>query len=297
MNIDHLKIFINLTETLNFSQTAKTMNISQSAVSQAIKSIENELGFDLFKRTKRQVNLTKGGEAFSKRMTIMLSNFDKAVIDSREISQRERSALTIGTTGTTFEAHLLPLIIKDFRLNYPDVKIYLEYFSHNQLKQHLLNQECDLIFTTIDDIQAEKAFNFTPLVTGYFCALVPKTNPLSHQPRLTLSDFEHQNLILLNDDWCPPQQLKLQTTIKTTCTTLETTYVDNVAVANTMVEAGLGITVMPNFINCSSKNLFTAIPLDYHVTLAYGTATLIPTPTTTTARFIKQLAAFDGWSK
>lgn len=64
MNIDHLKIFINLAETLNFSLTAKTLNLSQSAVSQAIKSIENELGFSLFKRTKRQVRLTKSGTLF-----------------------------------------------------------------------------------------------------------------------------------------------------------------------------------------------------------------------------------------
>jgi len=297
MNIDHLKIFINLSVTLNFSQTAKAMNVSQSAVSQAIKSIENELGFNLFKRTKRQVNLTKAGSAFYQRIQIMLTNFDKAVIDSREIYQRERSTLTIGTTGTTFENHLLPLIIQNYRRNYPNVKIYLEYFNHNQLKQHLLNQECDLIFTTADDIQDTQTWKFTTFVTGYFCALVPNSNPLSRHTHLDLTDFNQQNLILLNDAWCPPQQLKLQTTLKTTATNLEITYVDNVAVANTMVEAGLGITVMPNFINASSRNLFTAVPLNYAATLAYGTATLITNSSKITANFIKTLQTYNGWSK
>ena len=45
MNLEHLEVFVNLAETLNFSRTAVEMNLSQSAVSQIISSMENELGF------------------------------------------------------------------------------------------------------------------------------------------------------------------------------------------------------------------------------------------------------------
>lgn len=293
MNTDHLKIFANLAETLNFSLTAKTMHISQSAVSQAIKSIENELGFALFNRTKRRVSLTSAGMAFDKRLKTILTNFDQAIIDSREIYQHERSSLTIGSTGTTYEAHLLPLVIQNFRQLTPTTKIYLNTLDHNQLKQHLINQECDLIFTTQDDILDTPQLTFTPLVNGYFCVLVPLNNPLSSAKKLQLTDLTHQSLIMLTNNWCPPRQLQLQTLIKQTCPQADLTYVDNVATANTMVEAGLGLTVIPNFINCSSKHLFTVIPLDYSVDLAYGIATASDHTSTIATQFIHQLQHYD----
>ncbi|RVU71911.1 MULTISPECIES: LysR family transcriptional regulator [Lactobacillus] len=64
MNIDFLKLFINLAETQNFSLTAKLTNRTQSAVSQAIKSLEKELGFRLFYRDNKQVILTPRGKTF-----------------------------------------------------------------------------------------------------------------------------------------------------------------------------------------------------------------------------------------
>lgn len=296
MNIDHLKIFINLAETLNFSLTAKTLNLSQSAVSQAIKSIENELGFSLFKRTKRQVRLTKSGTLFYQWVLTILSSFDKAVCDSRDVYQREKSTLTIGTTGTSFEAHTLPLIIKDYRKQHPMIKFYLEYFSHNQLKQHLLNEECDLIFTTKDDLDDTPQIEFSQLASGYFCALVPNENPLSQQKKLKFSDFNHQNLILLNDNWCPPEQLKFQRLLQTYNTNLKATLVDNVSVANTMVEAGLGITVMPDFISFSSHQFFNTIPIDYPIQLIYGVGILSHPTSKATVDFTKWLATCKAFS-
>lgn len=296
MNILHLKVFINLAETLNFSLTAKTMNLSQSAVSQAIKSVEIELGFSLFKRTKRQVSLTKSGVLFYHRVTTVLSNFDKAVIDSREVYQREKSTLTIGTTGTSFESHALPAMIKSYHNVYPDVKVYLEYFNHNQLKQHLLNKECDLIFTTQDDLYDTSKIMFTKFVSGYFCALVPVENELSQYSKLPLNSLEQQNLILLNDNWCPPEQLKLQRLLQNSYPDIETTFVDNVAVANTMVEAGLGITVMPNFISCSNRQFFKTIPLDYSANLAYGTGTLVQLPSNAAIDFVKWLTKYGAFA-
>ena len=64
MNLDHLKVFIDLAETLNFRKAAEREHISQPAVSQAIKSIENEIGVKLFKRSRSGVTITKDGEVF-----------------------------------------------------------------------------------------------------------------------------------------------------------------------------------------------------------------------------------------
>ncbi|MCP0887781.1 LysR family transcriptional regulator [Ligilactobacillus sp. WILCCON 0076] len=274
MNLDHLKVFVSLSETLNFSLTAKETHISQSAVSQAIKSIEEELGFKLFKRTKRKVVLTKGGAFCYPRIKNILNNFNKTVIEARDIYQTENSLLTLGTTGTPFESYILPSLIKKYRKTYPNTKIYLENFNHTLLKQHVLNQESDIIFTTQDDVSSEQKLSFITLMHGYFCALVPNSNILNNKHSIKLTDLKNQSLILLNDDWCPPKQLKLQEAIKIICPKEAILYANDVSIATTMVKANLGITFMPNFINFPDTNFFKTIPLNYTTNLAYGVATL-----------------------
>lgn len=79
MNFEHLKVFVNLAETLNFSRTAIEMNLSQSAVSQIISSMENELNFFLFKRTRKEVHLTESGREFYHSIKPLLNVYDKSV--------------------------------------------------------------------------------------------------------------------------------------------------------------------------------------------------------------------------
>ena len=64
MNTDKIKIFLDLAESLNFSRTAQNMNITQSAVSQSISSLERYLNTKLFYRSRKEVNLTPAGQLF-----------------------------------------------------------------------------------------------------------------------------------------------------------------------------------------------------------------------------------------
>ena len=64
MNHRQLDCFLTVAETLNFSQAAKQLYLSQAAVSQQIQSLEKELGFPLFVRTRHQVELTEAGRYF-----------------------------------------------------------------------------------------------------------------------------------------------------------------------------------------------------------------------------------------
>lgn len=91
MNIDYLRIFINLSETLNFSATAQAMNLSQPAISKAINRLEAELGFQLFIRSKRQVLLTESGQQFQKRIRIIVRNLDKAISEGRLIEKNYKN--------------------------------------------------------------------------------------------------------------------------------------------------------------------------------------------------------------
>lgn len=98
MNIDHLSIFVDLAETLNFRKTAYHKNISQPAVSQAINSIENEIGVKLFNRSRSGVTITSKGKVFYEDIKPLLNTYYKSVQEVQQIDNI-KTLLTIGMTN------------------------------------------------------------------------------------------------------------------------------------------------------------------------------------------------------
>ncbi|BDR60637.1 LysR family transcriptional regulator [Lactobacillus xylocopicola] len=273
MNLDHLEIFVDLAETLNFRKTAYHKNLSQPAISQAINSVENEIGEKLFKRSRRGVEILPKGRLFYESIKPLLNTYYKSI---QEVQQTydEHYALTIGITNSPHEDEVIPLIIPKFQTIYPSIKIFLQNYDHTQLKRQLVNGDCDLILTTKDDIADIKDVLFRELFTGKFCAIVPRTNSLSEQKSLSISDFQNQSIILLDNNWCPPEQLRLQEIIRKQNTSKNISYVNNVNTANIMSKSGLGSTFAPDFICGPENNFIKPVPLNYEVKLSYGIASL-----------------------
>lgn len=273
MNLDHLAIFVDLAETLNFRKTAYRKSISQPAVSQAINSVENEIGVKLFKRSRSGVAILPTGQLLYENIKPLLNTYYKTIQIVRE-KNNQRSTLTIGITDSPFESFFIPRSLPKFQRQHPNIKLFIQNFDHTQLKRQLINGDCDLILTTQDDVEKNKNINYLELINGNFCAVVPKNNYLSGKKQFSLNDFQGQNLILLDNNWCPPEQLKLQELIRKKKIVKDIAYVNNVNTANIMCEAELGITLCPDFI-CGKENQFIKpITIDYPVRLSYGIATL-----------------------
>lgn len=268
MDLEHLAIFANLAESLNYSQTAKNMHISQPAVSQTIKKMEQELGVQLLRRNRREVQLTANGEIFYQDVKSILNTYNKSVQRTRQAFTRGKSNLTIGMTETPFEEHYFPLLIKKFCEHHPDYKIFFEGHDHNRLKQLVKDQALDLVLLTHDDV--DESLSYHHLASGPFVALAPVGHPFCQKELVALEDFTGQSLILMDSNWCPPEQFKLQEYIRKNVTGLDITYVNDVIAANMLVQAGVGITIMPNFVSQSACDLAQPVPLDYGAQLDYG---------------------------
>ncbi|BDR60568.1 LysR family transcriptional regulator [Lactobacillus xylocopicola] len=275
MNYDHLAVFVNLAETLNFSRTALQMNLSQSAVSQTISSMEKELNFLLFYRTRKQVQLTKSGENFYASMKPMLNLYNKSVQKAQRIASARAEDLTIGYSGTPYEISMLPNIIKEYRQvkanNWPN--IYLENFAHNSLKDHLLNGDCDLIFTMPDIVAKIANIHYTDLVEGKYYANFygPKAASEAALPLTSLSNYR---LIFLDSKWCPPSQNELQKAIVKENKHLNLVYSNNILNSHVMVQANLGVGIWANFVSDFADRQLHGIPLIYPVQPHYGIAML-----------------------
>lgn len=274
MRIEYLPAFVDLAETLNFIRTSETMNMSQSAVSQFIKSLENELDIILFDCNKRSGSLTANGYAFYKDVKPLVIKYSLAVERARKIDDCNRKALTIGYTGTLFEIIQLPLIIREFNYEYPDIQIYLMNLNHNQLKKSLISRSCDLIFQTKDSIDHIPEVTFQTLLTGKFICLVPEKHHLRNCTQLTFEDLDNETLILLNDGISPPKQILMQQKLKKLCPNAIFCYSDSVMISHTMVQSGIGLAVIPdlttNYFNWEKNVGFVIRDFNYGDEVVYG---------------------------
>lgn len=270
MDLRQLEVFINLAESLNYSKTAENLHLSQPAVSRIIQRIEDEVGVTLFYRNHREVQLTKNGKLFYDDSKSLINSYNKALQRTRNSFNREQSNLTIGITDTPLEQAILPEMIKAFHREYPNCKIFLEGFDHNRLKHHLIDHDSDVIFTTYDDITDLAEVKYYHLFSGYFVAIVPADHLLSDKEELDLDDLAGEKILLMDNNWCPPEQLKLQETIRKKVNDLDISYVNDVEIVSLMVKAGLGITVMPSFVAIEKADEIKAVKLNYPAPLDYG---------------------------
>lgn len=294
MRMDYLKIFVDLAETLNFTQTSQNMNLTQPSISQIIKSLETELGVVLFRRTKRKVDLTESGQAFYEDMKPLLIKYELSIERVKDLHVRKNNSFTIGYTGTFFEAGYVPQIIRMFNEKFPNVQLYLMNFNHNILKKRLLSRDCDVIFQTADSVEHIPDIAFKHLLSGKFVCVVPSNHPLSGRERISFQDLERENIILLNDSLCPPRQTEIQKILKERCRHSTFCYSDSIMISHTMIQACLGVSVFPDFVTDYSTaaqdkdNKFVVIPFDYDVELSYGLAYLAHSK----SRLVEQFAKY-----
>lgn len=275
MNIDHLQTFIVLARTLNYTQTAKLVNLTQPAVTQAIKSLERELNVKLVDRNQRSVRLTQVGQLFYEKVQPLIEELRTAINNVQTMSERTDSSITIGYTGTIFETRNLPIIIKQFNDCHPDATVYLGNFKQDKLIHYLLDHQCDLIFQTLDAVGDMPNVEFTSLKKGHFVGVVPKHHRLAEQQQLTMNDLKQETLIMMNNQQCPPEQKKIQDAIRRACPGATIYYSDSVLMLHSMIEQGTGISIIPDFVADTQQRQVTLVPfVDAPMDLLYGIAVL-----------------------
>ncbi len=118
--LNQIRYFQAVVRCNSFTKAVEECNISQSAMSQQVKSLEQELGFELLVRINRKFELTPAGEHFYKKSLILAADYDRLVQDSMRIARKDHSELRIGYlkgySGTAIQT-----AVAQFSEQYPDV--------------------------------------------------------------------------------------------------------------------------------------------------------------------------------
>lgn len=244
MELRHLRYFLAVAETRNFTQAAKQLHMTQPPLSRAISELEDDVGAKLLDRTTRRVQLTAAGEAFRTRARSILEGIDTAKEDARRADNGQVGHLAVGFTGSvTYE--LLPRIIRAFRETSPDVTLDLqgELLTPEQTRRiaaHKLDVGILRPPTSTPDLDVQ-LLRSEPLV-----ALLPEDHPLAALRQLELTSLADESFV----SYPSGLQSVLDGTIRETCRDagFQPQIVQEVHETFTLVclvAAGLGVALVP----------------------------------------------------
>ena len=148
--LEQYRVFKEVADTGNISGTAKRLYLSQSAVSQSVKLLEQELGVRLFSRTARGVTLTSEGRLlydYASRALALLEAGEERLLETQALRSGE---LTIGANDTITKYYLLPFL-QAYHKRYPNVRVRISNGTSQRVLELLQNGQVDLAFATIPE--------------------------------------------------------------------------------------------------------------------------------------------------
>lgn len=193
MDIRQLKFFVGVAEYGSFSEASRTFFISQSAISQTIKALEDELNTTLFTRTSHKVMLTESGKMLLPLARKVLNGVEECQNIMADINNVLRGELNIGLTHS-LEPYVTRAMARFMRL-YPNVMLNVKYCTIPELIHQLRNGELDLAFSI--KVEGEEDWvDSTPVMSYKLCAIMRDTHSLASRSELTFKDLELQPLVL-----------------------------------------------------------------------------------------------------
>jgi DNA-binding transcriptional LysR family regulator len=180
---------------LSFRRAAERLAIDQSALSRRIRQLEENLGYQLIRRTTREVSLTVAGEIFHERTRLLGSEIDAAVHAARVAAEGKRGQLRIAYMS--FAAiEWMPRVVREFTQRYPDIDLELKYTRTNVQKIELARNNIDLGFM-LGPLQHPQ-YEVLQLSSDPLVAILPIDHRLSTRPDVSLADLARYPMVLGN---------------------------------------------------------------------------------------------------
>jgi DNA-binding transcriptional LysR family regulator len=193
LDIRQLECFVAVAEELHFRKAGERLGLSQSALSERISALEQELGARLFFRTTRQVSLTQTGAEFVQDAKKILSDIEKSVSNVRHSAESNLRHIRISGVDEAISM-LLPKVLLRFRETDPSVHVQiLEISSSEQHSQELISHRTDIAFLRTpqeEDFIASELLYRQPVVVA-----LAESNILSASTTLSASDIAEQPIV------------------------------------------------------------------------------------------------------
>ena len=263
MNSRQLEYFLAVAHELNFTKAAESMYVSQTAVTQQIKALEEQLGVSLFERTKKKVVLTPAGKVF-----LAGGIFNTEPNRYGGGAYREASSGVIGSLEIGFSVGIgntgLAEKIQAFNEKYPNIAMKFTNQSPSMLLKMLKNGNLDLVLMPMFEERYYQNVEVRRLSTERMSAVFPRTHVLAQKPYVTRADLKDENLILA----CTPEseigedKRIIETFWKRGYHPNVVAKIEDVETILLMLSANMGVTILPSYLSIplQSRGRLVSVP-------------------------------------
>jgi len=241
MQVESLKVFCDLAESESFTKAAQINNVTQSAVSQQISSLERQFKSLLIERSKKKFRLTREGQVlydYSKQLIQTYDSLQNRLQEIKDIISGTIRLATIYSIGL----HDLPLYLKKFLKLFPTVNVHVEYRRANQVYEDVLGNVVDLGLVAYPTRNAK--LELVPLRKDSLVMICHPQHPLARSRSVKLSQLAGEKFISFEPDI--PTRKAIDKILKEHDVEVESVMeFDNIETVKRAVEIEAGISIVP----------------------------------------------------
>lgn len=267
MNTENLECFLLVAENLSFARAAKSLHISQPAVTKQIHTLENEIGIRLFTRSTRHVELTPAGESFYKDAKEIVLKTQMAVSRAQRQSFPSET-LRIGVSTPAVLFYLQP-VLKQFHKRYPEVRPDIECMDYKRILNLFLDDKLDILFYYRENLPKEYAVRFQELKRDGVCCLVPADHPFAEKESADMDDLNSCTVIACSPLEAPLSIAALQEKVLERHDPEKIIYCSSVEAAHCLAGAGMGAALLPGML-CLKTPEYVCVPISGGCDLSFG---------------------------
>jgi len=197
MHIETFQVLCDLVATSSFSEAAERNGITQSAVSQQIRTLENRFDVTLVERGRRNFAVTPEGEVFLNAARSIIESY-RGIEEKLESMRNVVAGKLIVATVYSIGFHELPPFLEGFRTEFPDVDLEVHYRRSNQVYSDVLENRADLGLVAYP--KGKKGTIIEPAWKDKLVVICPPTHPLAKRKILTIKDLNEQRFISFEPD-------------------------------------------------------------------------------------------------
>lgn len=270
MTIIQLRCFVEVAQELNYAKAASNLFISQPAVSRHIISLENDLGVQLFVRSRHHVALTSAGNLFYSEAKDILERIDLSKHSILSIPGEE--TLNVGCVSS-IRIDGLSKIYAKYHAKMPHVCINNTEITAGDYRRVSSGDHLDVAFVP-SSLKGhlsykEASLNYYTLYRGTLCCVMRADHRLVSKERITFHDLQGETLILLDHEHCPPSMDAVQIEIRKNAEKIKYYYSGSSLYSIPMIIGGLGLAIMPDFV-CPKSDEIILRPFDLPAQLEFG---------------------------
>jgi len=190
-----LLAFSTLVQTGSFTETARLLNLTQSAISHSIKNLEEDLRCQLVTRTGRKIHITEDGNELYQEAQAILHQMESARNRIQDRANWGKGRLRIGASTTACQ-HVLPNVLREFNECFPDCILSITPADTPELLEMVRRHEIDICI--IVSTGTEKDVQVMPLFSDELILVTSPIHPFAQKGNIRMSEIAQERIVLYN---------------------------------------------------------------------------------------------------